>query len=268
MTQFYLYFLFAGLYAASPFEALSKVPVVSGLGSQLRSIFPEHPQLAIDKAIASGLIRALGDEGLDLEEVACKRDYSRLCPEGWSDAGDGNTCLAPIDFQGPCAPQLEMGGLTAQQKRQQAARCGASYGCLGACAQDASQPCPLGWHEDVNHDCLAPVGYSGRCVGRKNFRGMKNTEKQIWANKCDVTWPCRKTLESGSSAAASGIFSNDCAPNYSGACPQRFSQEDRRCVAPAGFSGKCGFSLSSQYTTEEKAGYAKACLTPWPCANQ
>lgn len=253
---------------AVPFEALSKVPVVSGLASQLRSVFPDQPQLAVDKAIASGLVRALGDEGLDLGDVACNRDYSRLCPEGWADAGDSNACLAPLDYQGECAPQLEMGGLTAQQKRQQAARCGFSYSCIGACTQDASQPCPLGWHEDVNRDCLAPVGYSGRCVGRKSFHGMKKSEKLLWANKCDVAWPCHKTLGGSSEGAASGIFNNDCAPDYSAPCPQRFSQEGRRCIAPLGFSGKCGFSLSSQYSRDEKAAYAKACLTPWSCANQ
>lgn len=253
---------------ASSYEALSTVPLVSSLGAQLHSVFPEQPQLAIDNAVASGLIRALGEEGLDIEDVICTRDYSRLCPEGWADAGDGNGCLAPLDYRGTCAPRLEMGGLTAQQKRQQAARCGASYGCLGACNQDASQSCPSGWHEDVNHDCLAPVGYSGQCVGRKSFRGMMKTERHLWAKKCDVTWPCRKSSGSSSSATASGIFNDDCAPNYSGACPHRFTEEGGRCIAPVGFSGKCGFSLSSQYSAEEKAAYAKACLTPWPCAHQ
>ena len=58
----------------------------------------------------------------------------------------------------------------------------------GACTPDASKPCPLGWLEDVNHDCLAPAGYSGRCVGRKNFEGMRKTEKKLWADRCDVTW--------------------------------------------------------------------------------
>ena len=105
MLRLCLFSLLVGSCAASPFEvlpaeqavsgrahvnvvllsasqALSKVPVVSSLGAQLRSVFPDQPQLAIDKAIASGLVRALGDEGLDLEEVSCKRDYSRLCPEG------------------------------------------------------------------------------------------------------------------------------------------------------------------------------------------
>jgi len=132
MLRFCLCFLLAGLCTASPFEALSKVPVVNSLAEQLQNVFPDSPKLAIDKAVASGLVRALGDEGLDLQDVTCNRDFSRLCPEGWADAGDGNSCLAPHDYQGPCAPKLEMGGLTGQQKRQQAARCGAIYSCVGA----------------------------------------------------------------------------------------------------------------------------------------
>ena len=59
-----------------------KVPVVSHLVSQLQGTFPEEPGLAVQKAVAAGLTRALGDEGIDLKEVICNRDYSSLCPEG------------------------------------------------------------------------------------------------------------------------------------------------------------------------------------------
>jgi len=58
----------------------------------------------------------------------------------------------------------------------------------GSCTADSSKPCPLGWAQDTNGDCLAPAGYSGRCVGRKSFSGMKNSEKELWAKLCDVTW--------------------------------------------------------------------------------
>ena len=53
---------------------------------------------------------------------------------------------------------------------------------------DLSRTCPLGWLEDVSHDCLAPAGYTGRCVGRKNFNGMRRSEKDRWARECHVTW--------------------------------------------------------------------------------
>ena len=58
----------------------------------------------------------------------------------------------------------------------------------GACTQDFAQSCPLGWNEDVNRDCVAPAGYSGRCIGRKNFQSLRSAERQLWAQKCDVSW--------------------------------------------------------------------------------
>ena len=58
----------------------------------------------------------------------------------------------------------------------------------GSCTADYSQSCPLGWSEDVNHDCLAPSSYSGKCVGRKNFQSMKSSEKGLWAKTCSVAW--------------------------------------------------------------------------------
>lgn len=38
--------------------------------------------LAVEKAAADGLTRALGDEGIGLSEVVCNRDYAKLCPQG------------------------------------------------------------------------------------------------------------------------------------------------------------------------------------------
>ena len=62
--------------------SLSEVPIVSGLAQQLQGIFPEEPSVAVQTAVADGLLRAIGDEGIDLQEVSCNRDYSHLCPEG------------------------------------------------------------------------------------------------------------------------------------------------------------------------------------------
>ena len=65
-------------------QALSNAPVVHGLASQLQEIFVNQPMLAVERAVADGLARALNDEGMDTAEVVCNRDYSRLCPEGSS----------------------------------------------------------------------------------------------------------------------------------------------------------------------------------------
>lgn len=58
----------------------------------------------------------------------------------------------------------------------------------GFCSQDYSNTCPLGWMQDINQDCLAPVEYSGKCVVRKSFADMGASDKSTWAKLCDVTW--------------------------------------------------------------------------------
>ena len=63
-------------------EALSEVPVVNGLVRQLAAIFSGQPMLSIEKAVSDGLLHALDDENIDVAEIACNRDYSKLCPEG------------------------------------------------------------------------------------------------------------------------------------------------------------------------------------------
>lgn len=247
--------------------ALAKAPLVNGLVERLSVAFPGEATSAIEEAIANGLERALGDELVDVHEVSCVRDYSGLCPDGWSDIGDGQTCSAPVTYQGKCSSKQEFGGMTSQQKRQQAARCGVLFPCVGACSADFSASCPFGWSLDSNGDCLAPSAYTGACVGRKNFKSMKQSEKQRWAQACDVSWPCRGN-SAGAAAAdtiAAGNVDADCIQDFAEACPAGFSVEGDTCKAPASFAGACGSRLPSTYTAEEKSAYADACKTSWPC---
>lgn len=169
MKRFRHILLLLGACSAMPFEALSDAFLVNGLEGKLQVSFPEEPEIAVRKAVAGGLVRAIGDEGLNLHDVVCNRDYAVPCPTGWADAGDGNTCFAPLDYQGPCGPKITVGGMAPERKRLEAARCEASYPCLGACTSDLVATCPIGWREDVNSDCLAPVGYTGQCVMRKKI---------------------------------------------------------------------------------------------------
>lgn len=249
---------------------LSKAPLVNGLVEHLQAAFPGESILAVKKAVADGLARSLGDENIDAREVTCARDYSGLCPQGWSDAGDGRVCIAPSTYQGKCASKQEFGGLTSQQKRQQAARCGALFPCIGACAQNAAAACPFAWRQDANNDCLAPSGYAGPCVGRKNFQSMKQSERQLWAAKCDVVWPCRKASAAAESVqvTVSNSIDADCNQDFGKACPAGFMEEGSSCTAPAGFAGRCGSSVPSTYDASEKAVYAEACKTPWPCLSK
>jgi len=63
-------------------EGLSRVPVASGIVQHLKEVFPAEPMMAVEKAAADGLTRALGDEGIGLSEIVCNRDYAQLCPQG------------------------------------------------------------------------------------------------------------------------------------------------------------------------------------------
>ena len=80
------------------------------------------------------------------------------------------------------------------------------------------------------------------------------------------TRPCREAFGETSAIETTklqGASAADCASDYSQACPNQFVLKGSRCEAPVGFSGRCGFSLSSEYGATEKAPYAEACLTPW-----
>jgi len=260
------------VYAVRPCTAsgLSGVAVASGLAAHLKQIFPDEPDLAVEKAVADGLVRALSDEAMEVSEVMCNRDYSQLCPSGWADTGDATTCRAPKDYQGKCTLTVKWGGLTPQQKSQQASKCVVEYPCVGQCTPDFSKPCPVAWSEDVNGDCLAPSGYTGRCVLRKSFRGMRKSEKSSWARACDVIWPCQKALQDSREMErfrVKGIFNQDCVADYSQSCPRNHVLMDKLCLAKEGIAGLCGLAVSSKYNPRERAAYAEACLTPWPCAS-
>lgn len=247
----------------------SELTVTSGLAQALIEIFPSKAEPVVKQAVADGLVKALHDESIDANEVLCVRDYTQLCPSGWTDAGDASTCQAPLDYSGKCKPKVAFGGLTSQQKRQQASNCGASFACLDACSEDASAACPQGWIQDINGDCLAPVGYSGRCVLRKSFSGMKPTEKKAWVQACDLSWPCRKAgldFRDVDRTRTKGSLNGDCVMNFSQACPENFQLHGSSCIAQSeGSAGLCGLELSSNFNHAEKAAYARACRTPWPC---
>jgi hypothetical protein len=65
-------------------KGLSHKPIVTGLVEQLQKIFPREPLLEVERAVSDGLARATHDENLEVGEVTCMRDYSRLCPDGAS----------------------------------------------------------------------------------------------------------------------------------------------------------------------------------------
>lgn len=249
-------------------EGLASSPIVSGLVQKLQEAFPEEPTLAVQGAVASGLMRALSDEGMDAQ-ISCVRDYSGLCPVGWVEIGDGTGCLAPRNYAGSCRLKFQLGGLSARQKQEQASMCDAEYPCFGACSQDYARKCPLGWELDVNQECLAPADYSGGCVSRKSFADLKTSEKELWSKLCGVTWPCHRTRKAAKELDRLSVkesFNADCLPDYSAPCPEGFMLKGHWCESELGL-GTCGALVdSSAYTPSEKSVYAEGCSAPWPCA--
>ena len=63
-------------------QDLAHAPIMNGLTQQLQKAFPDEPALLLEDAIASGLVRALADENLGVQEIICTRNYATLCPEG------------------------------------------------------------------------------------------------------------------------------------------------------------------------------------------
>lgn len=119
------------------------------------------------------------------------RDYSQLCPEGWSDDG-GGFCEAPADFVTECATSYNFAGKNIAQKQELAETCGFDWKCSVACEQDYSASCPDAWEEVPFNPglCLAPVTYSGVCGFSVNTTLMSNEQKGAFAKKCSVLFPC------------------------------------------------------------------------------
>jgi len=250
-------------------QEMSNAPLLDGLVAELNHLYSNQPKSAVEKAVIDGLTRAAADENVQMLDLICNRDYSLTCPTGWIDVGDGAKCSAPNNYMGKCSAQEEFGGLTPQEKSSLASRCGASFPCLGACTQDYKELCPAGWVEDVNHDCSAPNDYSGPCVGRKSFIDFNALNKASWAQMCGVEWPCgnmRQSTMETKNLRVPGVFNSDCVADFSRPCPQRFHLHKGLCQAPTDYDGTCAYLVDTrQFGSLQKAAYAKACHTPWPC---
>ena len=107
--------------------SMTHAEVLEGIFDDLALQFPDMPNSVVEAAIANSLGKSLGIEGVPLSDVACVRDYSAACPEEWSDQGDGETCSAPMYYQGPCSNDLNFATLTPAEKRAKALACVRSF---------------------------------------------------------------------------------------------------------------------------------------------
>jgi len=130
------------------------------------------------------------------------REYSNLCPEGWVENSAGGFCDAPLGVETKCATSYNFAKMNIQTKQELAQTCSFNWKCKADCDQDWSQKCPTGWIEVPMNPglCTAPASYSGICSFRVNTSHMTANQKDIFARKCGVKFPC---LAPGSAAAAS-----------------------------------------------------------------
>jgi len=137
------------------------------------------------------------------DDCADGRDYSQLCPEGWSGDG-GGFCKAPADFETKCATTYDFARMDIAEKEELAETCGFNWKCNVACEQDYGASCPDNWEEvPLNPGlCMAPVKYSGVCGFSVNTTRMTNEQKGAFAKKCAILFPCLGAAAAAAAAAA------------------------------------------------------------------
>ncbi|GAW83722.1 hypothetical protein, conserved [Plasmodium gonderi] len=185
------------------------------------------------------------------EEETCEMNYSELCPEGWGNWGDGENCISPMDYRGPCKKEMiSFKNSTPREKYNFSIKCKVSWPCVYKCSEeDFSGKCPENWILE-NGTCYAPRNYIGKCVRQKNFQNFSETEKKIWADACDVNWPCYKKNY-----------------NFEILCPQNWIQhpDNKNCLAPNSYIGPCGGVLYLyNLKDEEKKLLMNKCNIEWP----
>lgn len=207
------------------------------------SLLKEKVRIQLERAASS----------LDLpnpEDEVCEINYSDLCPENWVNLGDGESCLSPYDYTGPCKKKVSFRNATSLSKQKFATDCNVKWPCINKCIQDFSQRCPNKWILNDANDCVAPRSYDGRCVRKKNFENYSKEEKKHWGKECDVVWPCYKK-------------------NYDlhFLCPINWSNnpDQKSCSAPDSYVGPCPSVLYLFNMTEsEKIALMDRCNIEWP----
>jgi len=245
----------------------SSLPLLQGLLEELAKEFPDEAPETLEKVLEQALDAAASQELVPKQELTCERNYGILCPQGWTDVGNGETCLAPIEYAGPCSKSIQYGKMIPAEKSQRALECGAEFPCIGEAPQDYAKTCPMLWSEDLDHSCVAPTNYMGPCVGRKSFAGFSAEEKKSWGWSCGVSWPAREPLEDVAEmhSERAEARNSSCLGDYSSPCPQGWTSDRHYCSSPLTYEGRCGKTVRTTLSLAEKQAFEKVCTAPWPC---
>jgi len=176
------------------------------------------------------------------------RDYSKKCPEGWEETGNGDFC-ASRTYKGPCnsgkekckdeyvnsgrkktefytenisqpvyQPSSNFRTYNSAQKADWARSCGVSWSGRRRLAN-----CPDGWTDLGGGACRAPYWYWGPCAQVSGFNGYDDNAKRDWANYC-----------------VGGRWTNTVMEDITTDCPDGWTkQADGGCCGPESYRGPC-----------------------------
>ncbi|SCP04971.1 CPW-WPC family protein [Plasmodium ovale] len=121
---------------------------------------------------------------------------------------------------------------------------------IGKCRRDYSNICPLGGKSSAYDTslCIPPETYEGQCRSI-DFSKSTSTDKELFAWKCEVEWPCISSPEL----------------KVMDKCPSRWTLVGNNlCIAPEDYIGKCSPAMDfSRYDYESRIRWANECNVQW-----
>jgi len=180
-------------------------------------------------------------------DASCTVDYTK-CPVNW--AQKEALCIAKSAYAGPCLHEINLSGISMEEKRGLAKYCKLQFPCQDDCHMDFSQPCPSSWRETSDGVCTAPPEYDGDCNDEVEMGAMSTDEKFNFAARCKARWPCASPRTH----------------DYSGTCPTGWIlQVGHTCAAPSEYAGPCPtMSNIVNFSHIEKKVYEATCGVAWP----
>jgi len=114
-------------------------------------------------------------------------DYES-CPAGWDDIGNG-LCQHSSPEESKCGSLVNIKNMDVAQKQEVTRECQLRWKCKESCDRDFSASCPEAW-DFVDDLCVAPATYAGSCEYIVNTNELSQSEKQTFASRCGVSFPC------------------------------------------------------------------------------
>ncbi|CAD2114134.1 CPW-WPC family protein [Plasmodium vinckei] len=123
---------------------------------------------------------------------------SFLCPTGWKlSQVDNSICIAPKEYEGPCAKQISLSMFSKEEKYNFSKNCLVHWPYIQSTKnknsnQNFNLPCPDNWNlinkNEKENICSAPKDYTGPCHNIVSFKSYTKEMKEAWAYACKVSF--------------------------------------------------------------------------------